>query len=89
MSDLPHDDDGRNDPAPIGDALPSRHGQQPDLPHRLITHNEILDLIVRDTPLPKILLVVTAMIEREIPLSRASILLVDAEGRLHPVAAPS
>ncbi|MEO9139136.1 MAG: GGDEF domain-containing protein, partial [Jatrophihabitans sp.] len=42
-----------------------------------------------DTPLPKILLVVTAMIEREIPLSRASILLVDAEGRLHPVAAPS
>src|SRR5581483_4479496 len=57
---------------------------------RLITHNEILDLIVQNASLPEILQVLAFMVEREIPGSRASILLLDDDGvHLHVGAGPS
>lgn len=57
---------------------------------RLISHTEILDLIVQNASLPDILQVITAMVEREISGARASILLLDDEGaRLHVAAGPT
>jgi diguanylate cyclase (GGDEF)-like protein len=57
---------------------------------RLRTHNDILDLIVQNASLSEILQVIASMVERELPGSRASILLVDDDGmRLHVGAGPS
>jgi diguanylate cyclase (GGDEF)-like protein len=71
-------------------ALPSNEGAEPAPTTRLVTHNDILDLIVQNASLSDILLVVTAMVEREISGSRASILLLDEDGvRLRVAAGPS
>ncbi len=56
---------------------------------RLITHNEILDLVVQNASLPEILQVVASMVERELPGARASILLLDDDLRVHVGAGPS
>jgi diguanylate cyclase (GGDEF)-like protein len=47
---------------------------------RLITPGDILDLVVQNASLGEILQVIASMVEREIPGSRASILLLDDEG---------
>lgn len=70
--------------------LPSHHGTEAHGAAHLITHADILDLIVQNASLPDILQVVTAMVEREIAGARASILLLDQEGvRLRVGAGPS
>jgi diguanylate cyclase (GGDEF)-like protein len=57
---------------------------------RLITHNDILDLIVQNASLTEILQVVASMVEHEIPGARASILLLDEDGlRVQVAAGPS
>lgn len=94
MSDLPRDSDAPHTGAALGHRStigppPSRDGHQSAPAHRMVTHNQILDLVVRDAPLSEILLVVASMIEREISNSKASVLLLDEEGRLHPAAGPS
>jgi diguanylate cyclase (GGDEF)-like protein len=68
-------------------ALPSNEGAEPAPTTRLVTHNDILDLIVQNASLSDILLVITAMVEREIHGSRASILLLDEDGLCVRVAA--
>lgn len=80
----------RNAPKPGAHrSLPSNDGAEPGPDARLVTHAEILDLIARNASLTEILQVVTAMVEREISGSRASILLLDDDGRLHATAGPS
>lgn len=71
-------------------AFASNGAAEPDAATRLVTHNDILDLIVQNASLPSILQVVTAMVEREISGSRASILLLDEDGlRVRVGAGPS
>jgi diguanylate cyclase (GGDEF)-like protein len=58
--------------------------------HRLTTDGEILDLIVQASPLADVLRVIALKVEQEIHASKASILVLDDEGRrLHVVAGPS
>jgi diguanylate cyclase (GGDEF)-like protein len=73
-----------------GRPLPASHRPTPHGSRRLITHNDILELIVQNASLANILQVVTAMVEREIAGSRASILLLDNDcARVHVGAGPS
>jgi diguanylate cyclase (GGDEF)-like protein len=56
----------------------------------LISHNDILDLIVQNASLAEILQVIASMVERELPGARGSILLLDEDGlRMHVAAGPS
>ncbi|MDT4905873.1 MAG: hypothetical protein QOH52_3889 [Pseudonocardiales bacterium] len=87
---LPPNHAARDDPAVARRPLPSERGAAPDWNARLRAHNDILDLIVREALLEVILDVVTAMVEREISGSRASILLLDDDGvRIRVGAGPS
>jgi diguanylate cyclase (GGDEF)-like protein len=56
---------------------------------RLVTHNEILDLIVQNASLAEILQVIASMVERELPGARASILHLDGDLRFRVGAGPS
>jgi GAF domain-containing protein len=57
---------------------------------RLITHGDILDLVVQNASLTEILDVLAAMVERRLAGSRASILLLDEDGvHVHVGAGPS
>lgn len=53
------------------------HGIESESDEQLSTHNHVLDLIVQHASLPIILQVISAMVEHELPGSRASILLLN------------
>jgi diguanylate cyclase (GGDEF)-like protein len=75
---------------PADRPLPADQSLDPGPQVQLSAHNHVLDLIVQNASLPIILQVITAMIERQVPGSRASILLLDEEGlRLRVAAGPS
>jgi diguanylate cyclase (GGDEF)-like protein len=65
------------------------HGIESESDAQLSTHNHVLDLIVQHASLPIILQVISAMVEHELPGSRASILLLDDEDLRLRVASSS
>jgi diguanylate cyclase (GGDEF)-like protein len=70
--------------------LPASLNPAPNPSTRLVTHNEILDLIVQNAPLNQILAFIASVVDREISGARASIMLLDKDGlRIRVGAAPS
>jgi len=55
----------------------------------LVRHNRVLELIATGTPLGATLEEVVHLVEAQLPGSACAVVLVDAGGRLRPVAAPS
>jgi PAS domain S-box-containing protein len=55
----------------------------------LVRHNRVLDLLATGTPLGATLDEVVHLVEAQLPGSVCAVLLVDAGGRLRPIAAPS
>ena len=54
-----------------------------------VLQNKVLDALVRERPLVDVMDLVCREVERIAPEVKASILRVDAQGRMHPLAAPS
>ncbi len=54
-----------------------------------VLHTHVLDAIVREQPLTDIMAMICVELERVAPALRASVLSVDSDSRLHPLAAPS
>lgn len=54
-----------------------------------VLHHKVLDAMVRETPMVDVMTMLCREVERVAPEVVASILAVDTEGRLHPLAAPS